>query len=132
MPSYKIYESNYTGPCPSENAVQVTFFNRIRREYPDTYGKIATHIKNEGKRTRQQAAKDKADGMVKGASDIVIPAGVPFVFEVKKKCMKTAAPLTKDQQEYLEAAARLGAFAGIAYGIDALWEAWLDYLSCCT
>lgn len=34
----KVYgDMSYRGECPSENLEQVTFFNRLRREYPDRW-----------------------------------------------------------------------------------------------
>lgn len=108
----------------SEMNHQITFFNRLRREYPDTYGRIATHIKNEGKRPTG-AARDKAEGMVVGASDIMIPAKIPFLCEAKSEVV--GAKARSEQIEYLEAAQKLGAFCCIAHGIDGIWEAFNDW-----
>ena len=40
-------DTTFRGKCPKEELEQVTFFNRLRREYPDTYGAIAIHPRNE-------------------------------------------------------------------------------------
>lgn len=59
-------DRSYRGPCPQEGAEQVTFFNRLRKEHPDTWGRLAIHPKNEGKRRGgqfQQLARDKAMGL---------------------------------------------------------------------
>ena len=74
--------------CPKESSEQITFFNRLRKEYPDTYGRIALHPKNEGKIINgqfQAITKDKAMGMSVGASDIIIPGISTFVCELKRQ-----------------------------------------------
>ena len=74
-PWLKVYGNTaYRDPCPPESAEQITFFAELRRRYPDTYGKLALHPKNEAKRKGKQfngLAIDKALGMVPGAPDRV-------------------------------------------------------------
>ena len=111
--------------CPTEVAEQMTFFNRLRRQYPDSYGLIATHIRNEGKRTN--ALKERMEGMVNGASDIIIPARVPFVCELKRRD-HTLCHWQPGQVEYLTAAQEMGAFAIVALGVDAAWEALQEWI----
>ena len=124
----KVYgDKTYRGDCPKEAMEQATFFNRLRKEYPDTLGCIATHVKNEGMRQGWQAKRDHSQGMTKGASDIVIPASPAFVCEVKRKD-HTKSKWQDGQQEYLETAEKLGAFACLALGADGAWEAFHDYL----
>ena len=123
----KTYDSGYRGNCPHETVEQVTFFSWIRREYPDTYGAIAIHPRNEGKRRHGQAAWEKAEGMTKGAADIIIPANPPFICELKRRD-KTKSRIEKEQKEYLEAADRCGAFVCVAYGYEQAKAAFLDYL----
>lgn len=114
--------------CPSEALEQVTFFNRIRKLYPDTYGLLAVHIKNEGKRTAHQAMKDKAEGMTAGASDIIIPGCPSFVCEMKRRD-HTLSQWQDGQQEYILAAINTGAFACVALGADAAMEAFEKWIS---
>ena len=114
--------------CPSEALEQVTFFNRIRKLYPDTYGLLAVHIKNEGKRTAHQAMKDKAEGMTAGASDIIIPGRTSFVCEMKRRD-HTLSQWQDGQQEYILAAISAGAFACVALGADAAMEAFEKWIS---
>jgi hypothetical protein len=126
----KIYGNRlYRGECLSEEIEQATFFNRIRQAHPKTYGRIAYHPKNEGKRTHGGAyiSMDYALGMSKGASDIIIPGNPAFVCELKRRD-HTKSKLEKDQLEYLEAAQACGAFACVALGADAAIEAFKDYL----
>lgn len=120
-PTIHIFDSGFRGKCPKEAAEQATFFNRIRREYPNTYGRIATHIENEGKRNNRQIQRAKSQGLVKGASDIMIPGSPSFVCELKRKD-RTKSKITQDQIGYLEACAAMGAFACLAFGCDEAWR----------
>ena len=118
----------YRGACPAENVEQVTFFNRIRRKYPDTYGALALHPRNEGRRTLLQAAHQKAEGMTTGATDIVIPASPPFVCELKRRD-HTKSTIHQEQLAYMRAAQQTGAVVCIALGVDAAWEAFEEYVA---
>lgn len=127
-PGVKIYgDQKYRGECPSEAAEQVTFFNWIRRQYPNTWGKLALHPRNEGERTHYQTAKQKSEGMTPGASDIVIPASPSFVCEMKRRD-HTKSKWQDCQIEYLEAAQTAGAFVCIALGYDGAKAAFADFL----
>lgn len=119
-PNIPIYgDPTWRGACPTENAEQVTFFAAIRKT---PMGRVALHIKNEGKRRHGQVSWDKASGLVKGASDIMIPGSPAFVCELKRKD-HTKSRISGEQSEYLEAAQEYGAFAVIALGWEAAWEA---------
>lgn len=116
---------DYRGQCPPEAIEQVTFFNVLRRDYPEL-AMVATHIRNEGKRHSMQTMKQKAEGMVKGASDVIIPASMAFVCEIKRQD-HTQSRWQEGQENYLLTAQKLGAFACVALGhkgaLEAL-EAW--------
>ena len=107
--------------CPVESAEQITFFNTLRREYPEL-GKIAIHPRNEGKRTIQQTQRHKAEGMTTGASDIIIPGCPAFVCEMKRQD-HTLCSWEDDQLTYLETAKNNGAFVCVALGHEAAMEA---------
>lgn len=125
----KVYgDTDYRGACPAENAEQVTFFNRIRKRYPETYGALALHPRNEGRRTLLQAAHQKAEGMTTGATDIVIPAAPPFVCELKRRD-HTKSEIRPEQAKFMEAAQQMGAFCCIALGVDAAWRAFEEYVA---
>lgn len=122
----KYYGQQLKGQQPSEAAEMTTFFSTLRREYPEL-GSIAIHVRNEGKRSYQQTAKQKMEGMVKGAADINIPGCPSFICEMKSKA-KTSKP-SKEQIKYLEACDAAGCFSCVAYGYDGAMEAlkeWLD------
>lgn len=107
---------------------QVTFFGRLRRTYPSTYGLIAIHPRNEGKRGHLQVAKEKSEGMTTGATDIVIPARRSFVCELKRRD-HTKSKLAPEQLAYMRASQELGGYACIALGVDAAWEALQHWMS---
>lgn len=114
------------GDCPPESAEQITFFNKLRREFPESYGKIAIHPRNEGKRTHAQTNKQKAEGMTAGASDIIIPAAASFICELKRQD-HTKSKWQDGQIEYLQASKEQGAFVCLALGWEAAWEAFEEW-----
>ncbi len=121
----------YRGPCPTENVEQASFFSRLRREYPDTWGLLALHPRNEGLKEGGQFSsvlKHKAEGMTAGAADIVIPARRAFVCEMKR-CNPTKSVWQPGQIEYLQAAHDAGAFACVALGAVAAWAALEEWLA---
>lgn len=128
-PDIRVYgNTEYRGACPKEALEQVTFFNRLRRDYPDTLGLIAFHVRNEGKRTHLQAATEKSEGMTAGAPDILIPGAPTFVCELKRRD-HTQSELRTAQLAYLRAAQAAGCFVCVALGVDAAWEALHEYLA---
>jgi hypothetical protein len=125
-------DQDYRGVCPPESAEQITFFARLRREYPQTWGALAIHPRNEGKRHHAQTMKQKSEGMTAGSSDIVIPARIAFVCELKRRD-HTKSAWQKEQVQYLLAAKEAGAFACVALGYEAAWDAlltWIRYSRC--
>ena len=124
----KVYgDTEYRGFCAEENAEQVTFFSRLRAQYPHSYGVIAIHPRNEGKRHHMQAMRHKSEGMTKGAADIIIPGCPAFVCELKRRD-HTQSSWAGMQREYLIAAQSAGAFVCVALGCDAAWMALIDWL----
>jgi len=115
-------DQNFRGQCPPESAEQITFFARLRREYPQTWGALAIHPRNEGKRHHAQTIMQKSEGMTSGSADIVIPAKIAFVCELKRRD-HTKSVWQKEQIEYLLAAKQAGAFACVALGYEAAWDA---------
>jgi len=118
-------DQSFRGSCHKEEVEQASFFSRLRREYPDSYGAIALHPRNEGLREKGQFStviKHAAEGMTPGASDIVIPGCPSFVCELKRRD-HTKSHWQDGQQGYLLAAAKTGAFVCVALGAAAAWEA---------
>lgn len=117
----------YRGKCPAESVEQVTFFNRLRAKYPTTLGLIALHPRNEGRRHYAAVTREKAEGLTKGASDIIIPGCQSFVCELKRRD-QTKSRLEPDQMAYLRAAKQAGAFVCVALGADAATSALNDWI----
>ncbi|MCK9506085.1 MAG: hypothetical protein M0Q95_18130 [Porticoccaceae bacterium] len=121
-------DTAWRGKCPPESAEQITFFNWLRLQYPKSYGLIAIHPRNEGKRTHQQTQRQKAEGMTPGAADVVVPGCPAFVCELKRRD-HTASKWQDGQIDYLEAAQGAGAFVCVALGWVAAKEAFETWLS---
>lgn len=124
-------DPTFRGRCPTENVEQASIINRIRREYPDTWGRLVLHPRNEQLLQQGQFStvmKHKAEGMAVGAADIVIPAAASFVCEIKRRD-HTLSHWQDGQQEYLEAAIAAGSFACVALGAVGAWGAFQTWLS---
>lgn len=130
-PWLKVYgDQEYRGECPLEEAEQATFFSQVRKAYPDTYGRLALHPKNEGKRRGAQfaqLARDKALGMTKSAPDVVLPGSPTLLIEIKRRD-HTKSKWQEGQPEYLQAAQDAGCFVCVALGWEAAWQALKDWI----
>lgn len=107
-------DPDWRGKCPLEAAEAVSLFCQLRAEFPEL-AKVATHIRNEGKRTKRQGFQHQQEGMNTGASDVIIPVCPPIVMEMKRRD-HTLSSISKEQVDYLVAAASGGAFTGVALG----------------
>ena len=106
--------------CPKETVEQITLFAELRKNYPEI-GAIAIHVRNEGKRTWEQAAMHKAEGMISGACDIIIPGSPSLVMELKRRD-HTVSKWQPGQLDYLEASRAAGSYVCVALG----WQAALN------
>jgi len=123
------YGGLYKGPCPLEAVEQISFFNKLRQEHPETWGLLAVHIRNEdGSATAQKVRRMKLDGLVTGASDIQIPGCPSLVLEMKR-ADPAKSTLSAAQQNYLTAAQAARAYACICFGAVAAWEAFQHWLT---
>lgn len=123
-------DTKFRGKCPTESMEQITFFNRLRREYPRTWGVLALHPRNEGLKIGGQfsvVSMHKAEGMTPGAADIIIPGRIAFVCEMKRQD-RTQSTWQPGQVDYLTAAREAGAFACVALGCNAAWEGFKTWL----
>lgn len=131
VPGVPFYGGGHRGPCPVEAQEQIAFFAELRRHYPDTWGALAIHPRNEQQlRGGQHRAliRHKAEGMAKGAADIIIPGNPTFVCELKRQD-PTKSRWQDGQREYLEAAANAGCHAVVAFGWASAWAALEDWIS---
>lgn len=123
-------DPSWRGKCPTESLEQVTFFAMLRREYPITWGVLAIHPRNEGLKTNGQFAsvqRHAAEGMTRGAADIIIPGCPTFVCEMKRRD-HTKSAWQMGQVEYLAEAQNKGAFACVALGHEAAWGALQEWI----
>ncbi|MGB0382615.1 MAG: hypothetical protein ACPGJH_07065 [Alphaproteobacteria bacterium] len=118
---------DFRGDCPHEHVEQNIFFNLIRKIYPNSYGKIAIHPENEGKRSYGQANFSKSQGMTKGAADVIIPGDMSFAIEIKRKD-HTKSKWEDGQIEYLEASIQMGCITFVALGGNAAFERFNELL----
>lgn len=122
-------DTSWRGECPKEHVEQASFFSKLRREYPDTWGVLAVHPRNEAQLRGGQfgaLARHKAEGMTPGASDIIIPGNPAFVCEMKRRDI-SKSKWQDGQQDYLAAAHQAGCFTCVALGAHAAWEAFQDW-----
>lgn len=124
----RIYgDLDYREPgCRTENAEQKEFFGNLK-EHRRNLWDVTIHPKNEGFRTHAQAAADKEMGSLNtGASDIIIPAKIPFICEMKRIDHKQSS-ISDDQIKYLLDCQKLGAFVCIALGAKQAWKALIEW-----
>lgn len=118
----------YRGKCPKETAEQVTCINWVKAQYPQTYGKLIFHPKLDGKKSFQQIAKEKMEGVIAGVPDIVVPARVTGLFEIKRKD-PTQSKWQAGQQPYLLTAKEQGAWVCVCLGHEAFMEAFKEWVA---
>jgi hypothetical protein len=114
-------DTNYRGDCAMETAELIGFFELLKKEFPSLHS-IATHIRNEGKRSKFQGYKQQQEGMNTGASDIIIPCCPPIVIELKRRD-HTKSRIEGNQVAYLSSSHVYGAFACVALGAVGAIEA---------
>lgn len=112
---------NFRGECATETAELIGFFRLLEKEFP-SLAAIATHIRNEGKRSKFQGYKQQQEGMNTGASDIIIPCSPPIVIELKRRD-HTLSTISAKQVSYLGSAHVLGAYSVVALGAVGAMEA---------
>lgn len=123
-------DPTYRGKCDREQLEQMSIIGRIRREYPDSYGLIVLHPRNEGLKERGQFSsvmRHNAEGMCKGAADVIIPGRRSFVCEVKRR-NPALSVISEEQVAFLTAAQNAGAFACVALGAVAAWSAFEEWV----
>ena len=117
---------------PAEDYVLSSLISRIRNDYPSSYGLVSFHVKNESKRTTGQIRADKAKGLTKGVSDLIVIGNPTLCMEIKKA---TSCRFVTGQPEFLEQSQQQGAFVCLAIGYQGAkdaFEYWLKLQSCAT
>ena len=125
-PTIPLYgDPTYRGKCPVEAVEQASAVNRIRQLYPDTFGALVFHPRNEQQlRGGQHSAmiKHKAEGLTAGVPDLCIPGAPTLIIEIKRQNPQLSK-ISDEQIAYLEAAQRMGAFVAVALGAVAAIQA---------
>lgn len=111
---------------PHEDYVLSSMISRIRKDYPSSYGLVAFHVKNEGKRTTQQIKVDKLKGLTKGVSDLIVIGNPTLCLELKRD---NSCSFEDGQLEFLEQAHKSGAYACLAIGYKGALEAFNHWLT---
>lgn len=117
----------YRGPCPHEAKEQAALFEWMRRAHP-RLAALALHPRNEGKRTARQARRHKAEGLLKGAPDLVI-MGAPTALIELKRADHTLSRWEPSQLETLRAARAAGCWVAVGLGARGGMEAVEAYLA---
>lgn len=101
-------------PQPSELQIHIAVAQHLK--YRARKGIVWWHTPSEGKRTKAEAAKQKALGLVAGIPDLVLIAnGKTYGLELKT-FKGRISPEQKSMLSQFEAA---GAYVAVAYGLDA-------------
>ena len=117
---------------PAEGYVLSSLISRIRNDYQSSYGLVAFHVKNESRRTMGQIRADKAKGLTKGVSDLIVIGNPTLCMEIKKD---NSCRFEDGQLEFLQQAQKGGAFVCLAIGYQGAedaFEYWLKLQSCAT
>lgn len=117
---------------PAEDYVLSSIISRIRKDYLSSYGLVAFHVKNESRRTMGQIRADKAKGLTKGVSDLIVIGNPTLCMEIKKD---NSCRFEDGQLEFLQQAQKGGAFVCLAVGYQGAkdaFEYWLKLQSCAT
>lgn len=109
---------------PAEDYVLSSLISRIRNDYPTTYGLVAFHVKNESKRTTGQIRADKAKGLTKGVSDLIVIGNPTLCMEIKKD---NSCRFEDGQLEFLQQAKKQGAFVCLAIGYQGAKDAFEEW-----
>ena len=109
---------------PAEDYVLSSLISRIRNDYPSTYGLVAFHVKNESKRTTGQIRADKAKGLTKGVSDLIVVGNPTLCMEIKKD---NSCRFEDGQLEFLQQAQKQGAFVCLAIGYQGAKDAFEEW-----
>ena len=110
---------------PAEDYVLSSLISRIRNDYPLSYGLVAFHVKNESKRTTGQIRADKAKGLTRGVSDLIVIGNPTLCMEIKKD---NSCRFEGGQLEFLQQAQKQGAFVCLAVGYQGAKDAFEHWL----
>lgn len=125
----KVVGADFRGGCPKERIEQINFISWVRLHYPSV---ICFHPVNEGDIPAQKRASLRQEGMLPGASDLIIlhkTKSHPFAVIEMKRQDATKSRLSKEQFGFLVDARNQGAFCAVACGFEAAKEAFLSFIN---
>lgn len=118
--------------CPEESVEQINAIAWIKEHYPQ-YAPLCFHPTNEGQIPAQYRIRLIKEGLLKGASDIIImkssrafPAGI---FEMKRASVKRSTSISAEQRQFIQLAELDGKMACCCYGAEAFKVAIEDYIN---
>lgn len=109
-----------------EHTEQAIFVSRVNVLYPGT---LLFAVPNGGKRDKREAVRLKDEGVLAGASDLVLLEARGgyhgAVIEMKRS---VGGVVSQEQADFLARARANGFRAIVAYGVEEAWEAFEEYM----
>ena len=114
----------------TEHEIQkaVIRYCRTIEKYDNRYSYIFA-VPNGGKRDVRVAKKLKAEGVISGVSDLVIPLPVGFYHGAFIEVKRIGGRATDNQKTFLRIMAERGYFCAITYGYEETVEAIVKYIN---
>ena len=109
-----------------ESPEQIKFVARVRSFYPDV---LIFAVPNGGKRSPMEATRLKEEGVLPGASDLVIleARGGYFGLLVEMK-RPDGGSVSEEQQDFMYSARDKGYKAVVCHGTEEAWRAFEKYM----
>lgn len=124
----RIYSSNHRSPCRTERCEQIDAMGWLEKNHPERFA-LVIHVPNETKGTMLHMQTRKKEGVKSGAPDIIDLNGpVTGLFEMKR-LDSSKSRLSKEQRDFLKAAADRGHFCAVCYGFEQFRLAYADFLN---
>lgn len=134
-------DTSFRGECPLEDSDLASFFAWVRYQYPQYYNLIfhpEMEMPVNGAGSYAYHAKSKAKGRLDGIADVVclpISKGAPaFICELKRKNIAKSLASKKMKEHFeeqlmiLSSQKQHGAIAIVALGLDAIKQAFTEYV----
>jgi hypothetical protein len=116
-----------------EHQEQVVFINRLKALAVNkpTYAMAVkrTHaIPNGGRRSKREAGRLKAEGVVAGVADIFVAYPVPGFHGLYIEMKSLTGKPSREQQDWIRDSLALGYQAAVCRGADEAMKVWLEYV----
>lgn len=112
----------------SEHSEQVILVARLRTFYPEV---LVAAVPNGGYRTKTEAVRLKAEGVLRGFPDLVVmePRGEYHGAVIEMKSTRPGARASADQKRVLRHLEESGYYPIVGFGADDAWEEIKGYLA---